>query len=181
VEGRPRSKLPKPADPAHDCDAQCDYERCAALINRTHAGRDLFRAYTAEWLRDRLEHDVPQGAPWQPAYALPDFQVLERGGAVVACPGLWDRGRDVREHWTHRWTGQERIVSNTALLDIGFAEGHEDAMTGLIEHLLGETHELGRDYLTAPLATCPASRRASRGSSRRRRRAISTGGRTRPR
>ncbi len=132
-----------------------DYERCAALINRTHNGRDLFRPYTAEWLSSRLEFDIPPGAPWQTPYALGDFWVLERGGAAVACAGLWDRGRDLRERWIHRETGQERIVSHTTLLDIGFAEGAEDAMAALIEHLLGVTHGLGRDFLTAPLGYLP--------------------------
>jgi hypothetical protein len=132
-----------------------DYERCAELINRTHAGRDLFRPYTPEWLRDRLEFDVPPGMPWAPAYSGTDFWVLERDGAVAACAGLWDRGSDLLERWRHRESGQERVVSNTALLDLGFEAGADDAMASLIEQLLGVTHELGRDFLTVPLAYLP--------------------------
>ena len=47
------------------------------------------------------------------------------------------------------------MTTSTSLLDSGFAEGAEDAMAALIEHLLGVTHELGRDQLTAPLEYLP--------------------------
>jgi hypothetical protein len=132
-----------------------DYERCAALINRTHAGRDLFRPYTPEWLVERLDPDVPPGAPVASPYSRSDFHVFERDGEVVACAGLWDRGRDVREHWRHRETGQERTVASTALLDIGCAEGAEHEMAALIEYLIGMTSDLGRDFFVAPLETLP--------------------------
>jgi hypothetical protein len=132
-----------------------DYARCAELINRTHAGRDLFRPYSIDWLVDRLDADVPPGAPPASPYRAGDFRVLERNGKIVACAGLWDRGRDIRERWRHRENGQERTVSGTALLDIGFAEGAEDAMAALIEHLIGVTAEMGRDFLVAPLETLP--------------------------
>lgn len=132
-----------------------DYPRCAELINRTHGGRDLFVPCTPERLMERLEFDVPPHAPWQPAYSSTDFWVLERGGAIVACAGLWDRGRDLRERWRHREGGQERTVSSTSLLDLGYADGADDAMASLIEHLIGVTHDLERDVLTAPLETLP--------------------------
>jgi hypothetical protein len=138
----------RPARPA-------DYQRCAELINRTHAGRDLFRPYSADSLTERLEFDTPPFYPHRPTYSGEDFRVLERGGTIVACAGLWDRGRDVRERWRHRESQQERVVSSAALLDIGFAAGAEDAMASLIEHLAGETGVLGRDFLTAPLAYLP--------------------------
>ena len=132
-----------------------DYERCAELINRTHAGRDLFVPYTSEWLRTRLEFDVPDWHDYRPPYSLSDFFVLERGGRIVACAGLWDKGRDLRERWRHRESGAERVVESTMLLDIGYAQGADDAMAELIEHLVGVTHELGRDQLTAPLEYRP--------------------------
>ena len=74
----------------------------------------------------------------------------------MACAGLWDRGRDVREHWRHRENGDERTTSATALLDFGHAEEAEDALAALIEHHIGRSHELGRDFLVAPLETMPA-------------------------
>ncbi len=134
-----------------------DFERCVALINRTHGGRDLFRPYTAEFLTDRLDVGLPDTGPhgWKPAYCLDDFYVVERGETIMACAGLWDRGRDLRERWRHRETGDERVISVAALLDIGFAEGHERALANLIEQFIGLTHGLGRDYLLAPLATLP--------------------------
>ncbi len=134
-----------------------DIERCVYLINRTHAGRDLFRPYTPEFLTERLDipsaETVPPG--WRPAYCRDDFYVVERGGAIVACAGLWDRGRDLRERWRHRETGEERVISVAALLDIGCAEGHEQALADLIEDFIGMTGALGRDYLLAPLETLP--------------------------
>jgi hypothetical protein len=80
---------------------------------------------------------------------------LLNNGAIVACAGLWDRGRDLRERWRHRETGDERVVSIAALLDIGFAEGHEDELGALVEKLIGVTHSLGRDYLIVPLEALP--------------------------
>jgi hypothetical protein len=134
-----------------------DVERCVDLINRTHAGRDLFRPYTPEFLADRLHpRYAPPGAPAStPVYCFDDFYVIERGGAIVACAGAWDRGRDGREHWRHRETGNERVISVVSMLDIGFAARHEDALAALIEHLVGVSHELGRDYLVAPLESMP--------------------------
>jgi len=134
-----------------------DVERCVALINRTHGGRDLFRPYTPEFLFDRLEPwTAPMGLWSRPVYTWSDFYVIERGGEMVACAGLWDRGRDVTERWRHRETGAERTTTVSALLDIGHAEGHEDALAALIEHLAGVTHALGRDYLVASVEALPA-------------------------
>jgi hypothetical protein len=53
------------------------------------------------------------------------------------------------------------------LLDLGFAEGAEDAMAALIEHFVGMTHELGRDFLVAPLEYLPEAAGLLRSSSRR--------------
>ena len=49
--------------------------------------------------------------------------------AIVACGGLWDKGRDVREVWEHKETGDRRVLEPTALLDWGHAPGREDAMS----------------------------------------------------
>jgi len=136
-----------------------DLEACAALINRTHAGRDLFRPYTAERLGDRLDPGwvLDRGPhPWRQPYALDDVLVIEQRGRVVACAGLWDRGRDVRERWRHRESGAERVVSATNLLDFGCARGAEEALAELIAALIGRTHDLGRTHLVAPLEGLPA-------------------------
>jgi hypothetical protein len=134
-----------------------DLARCADLINRTHAGRDLFRPYTLPSLMDRLDAGLIEGLRTDVGrpYALADLYVLERNGEVVACAGLWDRGRDVWERWRHRESGDERVVAVASLLDYGYAEDQPDALAALIEHLVGVTHDLGRDYLVAPLESLP--------------------------
>ena len=105
---------------------------------------------------ERLDAGLPPGLRgWPRPYTIDDFYVLERGGEVVACAGLWDRGRDVLERWRHRETGEERAMTVAALLDYGFAEGQPEAMAALIEHLIGVAGGLGRDYLVAPLETLP--------------------------
>ncbi len=74
-----------------------DLDPCVALINRTHRDRDLFSPYTPEFLHDRLDPGfVPPGLRPLKPYVLGDFHVVERGGTIVACAGVWDRGRDLR-------------------------------------------------------------------------------------
>lgn len=140
-----------------------DLSRCIGLINRTHRGLDLFRPYSAAFLQDRLD-DGFWGEPtsetwagaWPHVYGWDDYYVLEEGGRVVACAGLWDRGRDMRDRWRHKETGEEKVISVTAVLDFGYAPGHEGAMARLVRYLIGETHRLGRDYLAIPLDYLPA-------------------------
>jgi len=133
-----------------------DLDKCVKMINGTHAMRDLFRPYTSEFLFERLETwSAQRGVSPRAAYTWSDFYVLERGGEVVACAGLWDRGRDTSERWQHRETGAERVTSAACLLDIGHAVQQEDALAELIEHLIGVTHDLGRDSLVAPLEALP--------------------------
>jgi hypothetical protein len=135
-----------------------DLGRCAELVNRTHAGLDLFRPYTVEFLEDRLDEGYwGARAPWfPPVYGWDDYLVVESRGRVVACAGLWDRGRDLRERLRHRASGEERIVSHTALMDWGYAEGAEGAMVELVDGLLGRSHTLGRSFLLAPLDHTPS-------------------------
>jgi hypothetical protein len=98
-----------------------DVSRCVGLINRTHRGLDLFRPYTAEFLRDALdEHLWGKGhetwAFYPHVYGWDEYYVLEEAGRVVACAGLWDRGRDLRDRWRHTKTGDERVIAVAALL-----------------------------------------------------------------
>jgi len=135
-----------------------DVRRCVALTNRTHNGMDLFKPYTAEWLALRLDEEFWGIRPvlWPYVYGWADFHVVEEKGRVVACGGLWDRGRDIHERWRHPSTGQERAVSSTALMDWGFEPGCEEAMGRLIAYFVGETSCLERDYLIAPIDHMPA-------------------------
>ena len=135
-----------------------DVPRCVELVNGTHAGLDLFRPYTAEFLESHL--DDPSWGPkpgfWSPVFGWDDYAVAEdRDGRIVACGGLWDRGRDVRERWTCAETEEERTVEATAVLDWGHAPERPDAMALLLRHFLARTAELGRNHLLAPLEHAP--------------------------
>ncbi len=134
-----------------------DISRCVGLINRAHRGLDLFRPYSPEFLRDRLDEGFwgPRPPGWLPVYGWDDYYVLEEAGRIVACAGLWDRGRDMRDRWRHKATGEERVVSVTAVLDFGFAAGAEWAMARLLRFLIGETARLERDFLAVPLDWLP--------------------------
>ena len=133
-----------------------DLARCAELINRTHAGLDLFRPYGAESLRQMLDGGVwGERPPWRPAvYGWSDFHVVEDAGAVVACAGLWDRGRDMREIWRSK-AGDERRVEVAAALDLGCEAGREDALASLLRHLASRAGALGRQTLIADLDHLP--------------------------
>ncbi len=138
-----------------------DLERCVELINRTHDGLDLFRPYTDEYLRTRLD-DGYWGEDmrwfdgrWDHVYGWDDYYVLEEHGRVVACAGLWDRGRDARDRYRHKQTGEEHTVAVTCVLDFGYEAGHEASLARLVAYLIGETHRLGRDFLVAPLEQLP--------------------------
>jgi len=134
-----------------------DLPRCVELINATHAGLDLFRPYSVEFLRGRLD-DLFWGPkpPFVPCvYGWDEMAVLEDDGEIVACGGLWDRGRDARERWTHRETGDERVVDVTCLMDAGYARGRADALATLIGHHLATTSELGRTAMVAALEFLP--------------------------
>ena len=116
-------------DPRVRPTTRADLDRCIELINRTHDGLDLFRPYSTDYLRQRLDQRT-----WGPKppfiahiYGWDDHLVLcdETTGEVVACAGLWDRGRDVRERWRNTSTGEERTVDDACVLDFGCAEGRE--------------------------------------------------------
>ncbi|MGB5757074.1 MAG: hypothetical protein WBM50_09180 [Acidimicrobiales bacterium] len=134
---------------------EADAVVCIDLINRTHKGLDLFRPYTQDFFDERM-NDLgwgPKPSFYPSVYGRPDHRVLEVDGDVVACGGLWDRGRDIRETWVN---GDERfVVHPAALMDFGFAEGRAPEMVELLTHLLAEADELGRSGLLASLEYVP--------------------------
>ena len=134
-----------------------DVAACCELINGTHDGLDLFRPYTPAWLENRLDdlYWGPKPSFYNAVYGWDDMYVVEDGGHVVACAGLWDRGRDVRERWRNRETGTELTVDSTCVMDFGYASGQQDAAVGLVGYLLGRTAELGRSTMAISLATQP--------------------------
>ena len=136
--------------------AEADLSVCAELINRTHAGLDLFRPYGVESLRAVLDEGVwgERNAGFQSVYGWADVFVLEEAGRVVACAGLWDRGRDMREVWRSQ-SGEERRVEAGAVLDAGCAEDREDALALLLRHLGGICAGRGRQSLMVDLDHLP--------------------------
>ena len=135
-----------------------DIRCCIELINRTHHGLDLFRPYSEEYLQGKLDELCrgPEPGARPAVYGMQDYYLLEEGGRIVACAGLWDKARHVREAWRHKLSGERRVVESTALLDFGHAEGRDDAMARLIGYLIGVTDGLGRDQLMAPLEFLPS-------------------------
>jgi hypothetical protein len=138
--------------------AEADIGTCAELINRTHAGLDLFRPYGVESLKAVLDEGVwGERSAWRkPVYGWADVLVLEEDGRVVACAGLWDRGRDMREVWRSEAGEEERRVEVGAVLDAGCAQGREDALARLIRHLNSLCAERGRTDLMVDLEHLPA-------------------------
>ena len=132
-----------------------DLPVCIELINRTHADLDLFRPYTLDYMEQRL--DDPNWGPkpsfYPEIYGWPEYQVIEVDGAIVACGGMWDRGRDIREVWER--DGNRFVHDPTALMDFGFAAGHESAMAELIRDMIAQANELGRAGVLAPLEFLP--------------------------
>jgi hypothetical protein len=137
---------------------ETDYPRCAELINRTHAGLDLYRPYDAVSLALALDGgywgqrqgDLPQ------TYGRTDFHVLEdAAGGIVACAGLWDRGGDMREVWRNTQTSEERRVEVACALDLGCEAGGEAALAELLRDLTAKARGLGRPTLIADLDHLP--------------------------
>ncbi|HVN00213.1 MAG TPA: hypothetical protein VMT68_08365 [Caulobacteraceae bacterium] len=133
-----------------------DLPRCAELINQTHAGRDLFQPYGPESLRHMLDGGVwGERPPWRPCvYGWADVCVIEDAGRVVACGGLWDRGRDMREVWRSS-AGEERRVEVAAALDLGCEPGREQALADLLREFASRAAALGRQALIADLEHLP--------------------------
>ena len=82
------------------------------------------------------------------------FQVIEQNGRIVACGGLWDRGRDMREVWRSA-AGEERRVEVAAALDLGCEAGREDALADLLRDFASRAAALGRQSLIADLEHMP--------------------------
>jgi GNAT superfamily N-acetyltransferase len=137
-----------------------DLDVCAALINATHRGQDLFRPYTAEYLEDVLDEgfwgEAAVRSSFESIYGWTDHFVLEHRGRIVACAGLWDRGRNQRARWQRKGESGTRTVTDTSVLDFGYVEGEEAAMETLLLYLLNRTHELERDQMVVPMDQLPA-------------------------
>lgn len=110
----------------------------ARLINRAHAGRDLFLPYTREALAARLSRSASYG--WRQVF------VRERAGRPVAMAGLWDLGATLKEVHIDE-AGVESVSRPAVILDYGYAEGAEAEMAGLLEDLGSLAAAWGRQEL----------------------------------
>ncbi len=134
---------------------EADDAACIELINRTHAGLDLFRPYDVAYFDERMNDPSwgPKPSFYPQVYGRADHRVLEIDGEVVACAGLWDRGRDIREVWAGE--DERFVVDPAALMDFGFAAGHEAAMEELLGHLMNEAAALGRSGILVSMEFVP--------------------------
>jgi GNAT superfamily N-acetyltransferase len=116
-------------------------QEVVALLNRTHAGKELFAPYSEERLQGRLGRIPEYG--WQNWWGIE-----ERTGRLVAVAGLLDLGRWWRMTRRVKASGEETTSSGAAVFDFGYADGGERQMVELLYHLLGVAASWGRDHLS---------------------------------
>jgi GNAT superfamily N-acetyltransferase len=122
------------------------------LINATHVDEEFFEPLTVESLRARLTRD--------PAYAPENLRGVFEGAALVAAGGVIDKGRYTERIRIDRTTGEETRTRSAAVVDWGFASGHEDDFARLLAALATEARALGRKSMTVceprPAAITPS-------------------------
>ena len=103
-----RAAAPADADHAIRPTTRADLPRCVELINRTHAGQDLFRPYTVEFFEGVLDEGTWAEKPfwWNPVYGWEDHVVLERGRVAERWRSeRWDSLRLLTANWQTRLPG----------------------------------------------------------------------------
>jgi GNAT superfamily N-acetyltransferase len=119
-------------------------QEVVALLNRTHAGKELYVPYTEGRLHARLGRSPEYG--WQSWWGIEGS-----GGRLVAVAGLLDLGRWWRTKRRVKASGEETTSSAAAVFDFGYVEGGERQMMELFDHLLGIAASWGRDELSIHL------------------------------
>lgn len=133
----------QPAD-AHVKAVGLDDARCVVdLINRTHAGRELFMPYTIDFLTRRLS--------LSPTYGWRHWRGYRLGGELVAAAGFWDFGCCLKIIERLKATGDEHVSAPAFVLDYGYAEGHEEAALAVFLELMRLAAERGRNELMVSL------------------------------
>ncbi|HZU75639.1 MAG TPA: hypothetical protein VFA70_02675, partial [Dehalococcoidia bacterium] len=117
-----------------------------ALINRTHAGLELFPGYTRTTLVQRLSRS--------PAYGLQHWYAVRAGGRLLAVAGVCDVGAGLATCVCDRTTGEKAVSRSLALLDYGFADGDAAAMASLLDGLRGLAASCGRQALELSVPEC---------------------------
>jgi GNAT superfamily N-acetyltransferase len=119
-------------------------QQVVSLLNRTHAGKELFAPYTEERLQARLGRTPDYG--WQNWWGIEG-----NDRRLVAVAGLLDLGRWWRMTRRVKASGEETTSSAAAVFDFGYAQGGERQMVELLHHLLGIAASWGRDHLSIHL------------------------------
>jgi GNAT superfamily N-acetyltransferase len=109
------------------------------LLNRTHAGKDLFRPYE--------QVDFGQRLARSPAYGWGDVYGRSAGGPLVAVAAVWDRGAATA---TRR--GQDGPPRREwVVADYGYEAGAEGEMAALLRELCAAAASAGRDAVSLAL------------------------------
>jgi hypothetical protein len=119
-------------------------QQVVGLLNRTHAGKELFAPYTVERLQARLGRSPDYG--WQNWWGIEG-----NDGRLTAVAGLLDLGRWWRMTRRVKASGEETTSSAAAVFDFGYAQGGEQQMVDLLRHLLEIAASWGRDDLSIHL------------------------------
>jgi GNAT superfamily N-acetyltransferase len=110
------------------------------LINGTHHGEDFFEPLTLDSLRGRLTRDA--------AYTPNSLRSVFDGIRLVAVGGVIDKGLYTERIRVDRGTGEEKRTRGAAVVDWGYAPGHDDAFAELLGALAVDARTLGRTSLT---------------------------------
>jgi Acetyltransferase (GNAT) family len=120
-----------------------DLSEVVALINRTHAGRQMFLPYDIDALERRLSLSRNYG--WQ------QWRGYRSKGKLIAAAGVWDFGRSLCVTEREKATGIESTARPAYVLDYGYAEGAEEAMAEVFVTLMAMAAECERDRLSIAL------------------------------
>jgi len=110
------------------------------LTNATHDGEDFFEPLSVDALRRRLWRDA--------AYTRESLRGVFDASKLVAVGGVVDKGRYTERIRIDRATGQEKRTRGAAVVDWGFAPGHEESFAQLLGVLAADARALGRKSLT---------------------------------
>lgn len=115
-------------------------DEAAALINATHNAEEFFEPLAAASLSERLSRDT--------SYSRRNVFQWVVAGQLVAVAGLWDKGAATEAIERDVATGVIRRSRGTAVVDWGWAPGHEGAFANLLRGLASISREIGRNTMT---------------------------------
>ena len=122
-----------------------DLPRVLELINRTHAGREMFLPYDTDRLQKRLS--------LSPTYGWQHWRGYRSEKKLLAAAGVWDFGRSLRTTERDKATGRESVSLPAFVLDYGCAAGAEEAMVEVFMALMEMAAESERNELSIALPT----------------------------